>query len=210
MRVLAVSDRVVKRLESPQAQQHFGSFDLILGAGDLPYAYLAYLADAFSATCLFVAGNHDAALTYDQHGDFMSGPRGWQYLSGRAAEIQGFLVAGLSGSINYNPGKPFHYSQSDMWLMALRIAPALTLAEMRRQRTLDCLLTHSPAEGIGDREDFAHQGFRAMRWLLDRFRPRYHVHGHIHLYGNEPARQVYRTTQVINAYGFQIIDTEKP
>ncbi len=96
-----------------------------------------------------------------------------------------------------------------MWLRVLQAAPHLWLRERQRRRRLDCLLTHSPSAGIGDGPDYAHQGFSAFRWLVDRFRPRYHVHGHVHLYGNTTtAWQTYNATQVVNAYGCQIIDTD--
>ena len=91
---------------------------------------------------------------------------------------------------------------------SLLVAPRLWLAERRRGRALDCLLTHSPAAGLGDGPDFAHQGFRAYRWLIDRYRPRYHIHGHVHLYGAAmPAVRTYHATTLINAYGLHIIDT---
>jgi Icc-related predicted phosphoesterase len=211
VRILAVADRVVRRLESPRAKQHFGAFDLILGVGDLPYHYLSFIADIFGTTCLFVAGNHDDELVYDAHGYPTKGPVGWTYAHERAVDVDGFLVVGFSGSIAYNPGKPHQYSQTDMWLSVLHLAPRLWLTERRRGRPLDCLLTHSPSAGIGDGPDYAHQGFQAFRWLVDRFRPRYHVHGHVHLYGNaDTAWQTYASTQVVNAYGYQIFDDATP
>jgi hypothetical protein len=41
---------------------------------------------------------------------------------------------------------------------------------------LDVLITHAPPEGIHDGSG-AHAGFRAFRWLIDRFPPRYLIHG---------------------------------
>lgn len=210
MRILAVADRLSKRLEGPSAPTNYGAFDLILSAGDLPYSYLSYLVDMFGTTSLFVAGNHDQALSYDEFGAPVVGPAGWTYVGERVVDVKGFLVAGFSGSINYNPGKPFHYSQREVWMQVLAVAPRLWLAERRRRRPLDCLLTHSPAEGLGDGPDFAHQGFRAYHWLINQFRPRYHIHGHVHLYGaGMPAVRVHGPTTLINAYGFQIIDTDR-
>lgn len=208
MRVLTLADRVVRRLESPRARENFGAFDLILGAGDLPYSYLSYIADVFSTTCLFVAGNHDERLVYDAQGFAVKAPVGWAYAGERVIEDGDVLVAGFSGSIAYNPGKPFHYSQTDMWLHVLRVAPRLWLAQRRRRRPLDFLLTHSPAAGLSDGPDYAHQGFQALRWLIDRFEPRYHIHGHVHLYGSAPPQQQYRSTTIVNAYGFQIFDVD--
>lgn len=209
MRILALADRIVRRLESPRARDIFGAVDLVLAAGDLPYPYLSYLSDVFGSTCLFVAGNHDDPLIYDSEGAPIQGPVGWVYAHERLVEVDDFQVIGFSGSIAYNPGKPYHYSQTDMWFRVLQAAPHLWLRERQRRRRLDCLLTHAPSAGIGDGPDYAHQGFRAFRWLVDRFRPRYHVHGHVHLYGNATtAWQTYNATQVVNAYGCQIIDTD--
>jgi hypothetical protein len=49
--------------------------------------------------------------------------------------------------------------------------------------------------------------------LMDRFRPRYLIHGHIHIYSpNETTQSVYRDTKVINAYRYRTleIDEESP
>lgn len=208
MRVLAVADRVDRRLEAPDAHERTGVVDLLLGAGDLPYSYLTFLADKFSCNCVFVAGNHDRPLTWDEFGEPVSAPRGWVYGANRVVEIGGVLVAGLSGSIAYNPGKPFQYSQNRMWEQALRLAVRIAWATRQRRR-LDFLLTHSPAAGLNDGPDYAHQGFVALRWLLDRFEPRYFVHGHMHRYNPRlPTRSAYGKTEVINAFDFQIIDAD--
>ncbi len=209
MRVLAVADRVDRRLEAPDAHERTGQVDLLLGAGDLPYAYLAFLADKFNCTCVFVAGNHDKPLTWDRFGEAESGPRGWVYAANRVVQTDGVLVAGLSGSIAYNPGKPFQYSQNEMWEQALRLAVKIMWATIQRRRRLDFLLTHSPAAGINDGTDYAHQGFLAVRWLLDRFQPRYFIHGHMHRYDPRlPMRSMHGKTEVINAFDFQLIDAD--
>ena len=74
--------------------------------------------------------------------------------------------------------------------------------ELMRRKGFDILLTHAPALGLNDGEDFAHTGFSAFNALMDRYRPRYFVHGHIHInYGVDiPRRCAYQDTQVINAY----------
>ena len=75
---------------------------------------------------------------------------------------------------------------------------------------LDILVTHASPWGIHDQPDPAHQGFRAFLPLMERFRPRYLLHGHIHLYRGETQRTQYHDTTVINAYGFQFIDIDVP
>jgi uncharacterized protein len=112
-------------------------------------------------------------------------------------------MAGVEGSIRYKPG-PFQYSQQEMWRNVFRLVPGLIRNRLRFGRYLDIFITHAPPRGINDREDLPHQGIDAFRWLLEVFRPRYHLHGHIHLYGLEVVRVVnYHQTEVINTYGYR-------
>ena len=73
---------------------------------------------------------------------------------------------------------------------------------LRKARGIDILVTHAPAEGLGDAEDVAHWGFPSLRTFLDRYQPAYHVHGHVHMtYGQNISRTMdYNGTTVINAY----------
>ena len=75
----------------------------------------------------------------------------------------------------------------------------------------DILLTHAPARGVGDQEDLPHQGFTAFNRLMDRYRPRYMVHGHVHpQYATQEFQRVrrYGQTYVVNGYKRFVIDTE--
>jgi len=67
---------------------------------------------------------------------------------------------------------------------------------------VDIVVTHAPPEGLGDAEDRAHWGFAALRELIDKFKPKYLVHGHVHMsYGYNIPREIdYNGTKVINAY----------
>lgn len=73
--------------------------------------------------------------------------------------------------------------------------------EIRRAGGVDIVLTHAPARGFGDAEDFAHCGFEAFLPLLDRYQPRYLIHGHVHTeYGHAIPRVLQRGgTTIINA-----------
>ena len=80
---------------------------------------------------------------------------------------------------------------------------------------VDILVTHAPAEGLGDSEDMAHWGFPSLRTFLDKYRPAYHLHGHVHMtYGSRCQRVTeYNGTTVINAYErytLEIPDREVP
>ena len=94
-----------------------------------------------------------------------------------------------------------------MWLAALRLIPALLANRIVRGRYLDVLVTHSPPRGIHDLPDRAHWGFTAFRWFLRAFRPRYHLHGHSHVYDQRTVtRTQFHDTLVVNAYGAQQIE----
>jgi hypothetical protein len=78
---------------------------------------------------------------------------------------------------------------------------------VRYGRFLDLLVTHAPPRDVGDREDFAHRGFRAMRRFLTRYAPEYQLHGHIHLYDRTlPNCLTFHETDVINVYPYQRLD----
>jgi Icc-related predicted phosphoesterase len=77
----------------------------------------------------------------------------------------------------------------------------------RRKRPLDIVITHAPPRGIHDAEDLCHQGFEAFRWLIQKFNPRFFIHGHIHRPFDSDADRVtvVNRTRVINAYGHHLL-----
>ena len=79
---------------------------------------------------------------------------------------------------------------------------------IRRAGGVDILLTHAPPRGYGDREDYAHRGFEAFLPFLDRHKPAYLVHGHVHMnYGHNIPRAVKRgDTTIINAWERYILE----
>jgi Icc-related predicted phosphoesterase len=64
---------------------------------------------------------------------------------------------------------------------------------------------------VGDGEDRAHQGFECFLELMDTYRPRYLLHGHVHMsYGMTFQRErAYQDTQVINVCEKYVIDIPK-
>jgi hypothetical protein len=58
---LAVADEVDEWLWTCGVRGH--AVDLVLGAGDLPFDYLALLSDALDRPCVFVPSNHDLDLS---------------------------------------------------------------------------------------------------------------------------------------------------
>jgi Icc-related predicted phosphoesterase len=204
MRILAVSD-VEDEALAASLPERAGSIDLVLGCGDLTYDYLDFVATAVAAPMRAVHGNHDVPP------EDLDDPaiRVWWDgidLHGRVVSIDGVLIGGLEGSPRYNNG-PFQSTEVDMWLAILRMLPALVANRIRRGRFIDVLVTHAPPRGIHDRTDPAHRGFAAFRTFLGWFRPRYHVHGHTHVYDSRTVTQTqFGSTTVVNAYGARTID----
>ena len=202
MKLLSLSDQVLEFIYSPTVKERFEDVDLVLGCGDLPYYYLEYLIDQIGKPVFYVRGNHAATVEYSQRAE-RKGPWGAVDLHRKVMNFRGLLIAGFEGSIRYRQG-PFMYTQSEMWSMVLNMAPRLVANRVRYGRSLDLLATHAPPWGIQDQPDPAHQGFKAFRWLLKVFRPRYHFHGHIHVYGKEtPVLTRFRDTLVVNTYGYR-------
>lgn len=208
MQVLTISDEVVPAIYSLNVRERFGTVQLVLGCGDLPYYYMEFILTTLGVPGFFVHGNHDKPeLTGD--GSLVEEPRGWISLEGRCVYHEGLLIGGLGGSIRYNKGN-FQYSESEMMARALLLAPRLMLNKQRHGRYLDALITHSPPKDIQDGQDRAHRGFLALRYLIERFQPRYMIHGHVHRsYGfNTPFETQHGKTQIINTAGYRLLQLE--
>jgi Icc-related predicted phosphoesterase len=204
MIILSVSDRIERSIYNVNSSRRFPEVDLILGCGDLPYYYLEYMVDTFHAPAFFVHGNHDANIEVSDYGK-RTQPHGGVDLHRKVVNHQGILLAGFEGSIRYRPGD-HQYSQLEMWLMVLSLVPRFFMNLMRYGRALDILITHSPPWGIHDQSDPAHHGFKALRWLIKVFKPAYHFHGHVHVYGHDSKAQnitLVDDTRVINTCGWK-------
>ena len=212
MKILAVTDQVVESLYSSNVKQRFGDVEMIVSCGDLPYGYLDYLVTMLNRPLYFVHGNHDRDYEYTETGTRYLAPQGALSLDRRAVVGPGgVLLAGLEGSIRYDPVSGHQYTQEQMDRRARQLALRLMANRLRYGRSLDILVTHSPPFGVGDGPDPAHVGFRAFNTLIERFKPRLMLHGHRHIYhgtyGAPPSVQV-GATRVINVYPYQLIEWE--
>lgn len=190
MKILALSDRECPYLWDYLDRRRLEGVDLILSCGDLDPRYLSFVATFAKAPVLYVHGNHD-----DRYAKVP--PEGCICVEDKVYIHQGVRILGLGGSVRYKPQGEHQYTQRQMDRRVRR-----RRLELLRRGGFDILLTHAPALGLNDGEDFAHAGFDAFNALMERYRPRYFVHGHIHLnYGADiPRRCAYQDTQVINAY----------
>ncbi len=210
MKILAVSDKVEEVIYSPAIKRLFGDVDLVLGCGDLPFYYLEFMTTMLGGPLYYVVGNHANAIKkrYAPR-DKWEYPGGCVNLDGRVVRYKKLLIAGLEGSMRYNNASHFQYTEREMALKIWGLTPLLLLNKLRYGRYLDILITHAPPRGIHDREDRCHWGFRSFLTFMDRFRPRYLIHGHVHVYSpNQPTESVYGDTTVLNAYGHRVLEID--
>jgi Icc-related predicted phosphoesterase len=210
MRILTVSDKVDELLYSPAIKHLFADVDLVLSCGDLPHYYLEFIVSMLGGPLFYVIGNHaNAVKHYYNAWHQWEYPGGCENIDGRVIRYKGLLIAGLEGSMRYNNNRHFQYTDREMAWKVRRLAPRLVLNKLFHGRYLDILITHAPPQGVHDKSDLCHQGFRAFRTFMDRFRPRYLIHGHVHVYGpSETIESVYQDTTVINAYRYRALEIE--
>jgi Icc-related predicted phosphoesterase len=174
--------------------------DLLLSCGDLPSYYLDYLVSKLNVPLYAVHGNHDSPIPLEGSAGYHRCGATW--IGGRGIRIGtgDLLIAGFDGSLRYNDG-PYQSSQTEMHAAVRSLVPWLLMNRLRYGRYLDILLTHASPRGIHDAPDRCHTGFNAFNWLIKTFQPRYHLHGHIHVYDRRtPTVTRVGATEVVNVY----------
>lgn len=209
MKILAVSDRVLDKLYNSHVRQSFPDIDLLIGCGDLPFYYLDFLTSAFDAPLVYVRGNHDHGPQQGADGREWTGVRGGVNIHGKVVARKGLILAGLEGSMRYKAYSEYMYTEGEMRLVVAQLTPRLLWNRQRFGRALDILVTHSPPFGIHDRSDLPHTGFKVFLSFLRLFKPRYHLHGHVHIYRqDEVIRTQVDETAVINVYPYHVLQVD--
>ncbi len=195
MKILMLADHESKYLYDYYRPGMLKEYDLILSAGDLNSRYLSFLVTMARCPLLYVHGNHDGS--YEQFP-----PEGCDCIDGKLVTVNGLRILGLGGSRCYNRG-PYQYTERQMRHRIRRMTFPLY-----RAGGVDLILTHAPVRGFGDLEDLPHRGFEAFQPLLDKYHPKYFVHGHVHMnYGsNLPRTRKYGDTTLINCYEKYVIE----
>jgi Icc-related predicted phosphoesterase len=205
VKILALSDQVVERIYSLVSQGHFAGVELILGCGDLPYSYLEYILSVLNVPLFYVPGNHDPVYNTRFPN---ARAEGGTNLDLRADSAEGLLLAGLGGCNLYRPDGVNQYTQAEAFARAARLMPRLLWNRLQYGRSLDILITHSPAFGIHDEDEQAHRGLKAINWILSWARPRYHFHGHTHFFRNNLEASITRLgpTTCMNVFPYKLIE----
>ena len=138
---------------------------------------------------LYVHGNHDKK--YEQ-----MPPEGCTCIEDKIYVYRGLRILGLGGSMRYKPG-PHQYTEKQMTKRVRKLR-----FQLFRKGGFDILVAHSPAYQLGDGRDLPHQGFQVFRALMEKYRPKFFLHGHVHMtYGRQHKRyDRYMDTHIINAY----------
>ncbi|MDE6281831.1 MAG: metallophosphoesterase family protein [Oscillospiraceae bacterium] len=201
MKLLVISDAPDTGLWDYFTKDKLQGADAIISCGDLPSSYLTFLVTVANKPLFYVHGNHDTRYEWEP-------PEGCDCIDGKIIEFKGYRIMGLGGCMKYNRGA-HQYTERQM---------KRRIAKLRRpmRQGVDILVTHSPAQGLGDMDDPCHRGFACFRDLMDRLRPQYLLHGHVHLQymPNVPRTHQYGDTTLINASGKCFIELpdrpEKP
>lgn len=197
MRILTIADEECRALWDYYTPGKLNEYDLILSCGDLKPAYLSFLVTMGKAPLFYVHGNHDGNYA-------VTPPDGCECIEDKLITYRGLRILGLGGSMRYNSGS-HQYTDDEMRRRIHKLRWKLWHAG-----GVDIVVTHAPPQGLGDSDDYAHRGSRALLELLDKYQPRYLIHGHVHLsYGQEiPRKLEYNGTTIINAYERYAIDVE--
>lgn len=189
MKILAIADEESAYLWDHFEKEKLNGIDVIISCGDLDPRYLSFLATFTSAPVLYVHGNHDEKYN-------MIPPDGCVCIDDTIYVYNGIRILGLGGSMRYRSGE-YQYTERDMRRRVRRLA-----LKLFRHGGFDILVTHAPAYQLNDARDLPHQGFKVFLSLLEKYKPRFFLHGHVHMsYGRDHKRyDKYQETHVINAF----------
>ena len=197
MKILAISDEEVPGFYEYQTPGVFSEYDLILACGDLKKRYLEFIVTLAPCPVLYVRGNHDESFSYKP-------PEGCICIEDHIYVHQGIRIMGLGGCYKYKDGNNF-YTEKEMVKRVKKMR-----FQLWKHKGIDILLTHAPAYQLNDMEYITHRGFACFKDIMEKYKPKFFVHGHVHRnYGrNIPRVCTYQETTVVNACGHYVIEIQ--
>ena len=196
MKILVLADEESRALWDYYDAEKVRDVDLVISCGDLDPDYLQFLVTMMGCPLLYVRGNHDSK--YDQRP-----PLGCIGIDDKIFDFRGLRILGLGGSMRYREGGDM-YTESEMRRRIRKLSGRIAL-----MNGFDILVAHAPARRWGDMDDLPHQGFECFNSLLDKWKPGYMLHGHVHrTYGGDFVRESTHSsgTRIINAYESYILE----
>ena len=197
MKIMVMSDEENKHIWDHYKKEDriFEGIDLIISCGDLHPHYLTFVESMSNLPLLYVHGNHDEKYTRIP-------PEGCKCIEDRIITVNGIRILGLGGSMRYRNGL-HQYTEREMRRRIRHL-----WWKLWRNRGFDVLVTHAPMADFHDGSDLCHKGFEALRKLIDKYQPKYFLHGHVHMnYGMDTPRvDHYGSTTVINCYRTHVFE----
>ena len=195
MKILLLADQAEPVLWEHLDRRKLEGVELILSCGDLPAEYLSFLTCFTEAPILYIHGNHDDRYATNP-------PEGCVCIEDQIYTYGGVRILGLGGSMRYNRGVN-QYTEQQMRRRVSRLR-----FKLWRSGGIDILLTHAPAYQLGDEADLAHRGFETFLHVIDKYHPRFLVHGHVHQSYRHDFKRIRQRgdTQVINACGHYFLE----
>ena len=189
MKILALADEESAYLWDYFEKSKLEGIDLIISCGDLNPKYLSFLATFTNAPVIYVHGNHDKKYKNIP-------PEGCICIEDEIYVYKGVRILGLGGSMKYNSDE-CQYTEREMRKRVRKLRWKLF-----RSKGFDILVTHAPAFGLNDGDDLPHRGFQVFNTLIEKYNPKYFLHGHVHMrYGRKHVRfDTCKDTKVINAF----------
>lgn len=196
MRILVLADQKSKYLYDFYEQDKLKDIDLIISCGDLPPSYLSFFVTLCNVPLLYVKGNHDER--YEK-----TPPEGCICIEDDIYVYEGIRILGLGGSMEYIPGASNQYTEREMRKRVCKLR-----FKLWRRKGFDILVTHAPAYQINDLEDRPHRGFGVFRELMEKYEPKFFIHGHVHASYSRGFKRTdtYGKTTIVNAFEYHIVD----
>ena len=198
MRILAIADEESAYLWDYFEKSKLEGIDLIISCGDLDPRYLSFLATFTFAPVIYVHGNHDKKYKTIP-------PEGCISIEDEIYVYKGVRILGLGGSMKYNSDE-CQYTEREMRKRVRKLRWKLF-----RNKGFDILVTHAPAYGLNDGEDLPHRGFKVFNTLIEKYNPKYFLHGHVHMrYSGKHVRfDTYNDTKIINSFERCVFEYEE-
>ncbi|MBU8911186.1 MAG: metallophosphoesterase family protein [Desulfobacterales bacterium] len=195
LKILTVSDFIDDALTQMVENKTLEPVDLIIACGDLAPEYLSFLRDRLDKPLFYVKGNHD--IRYSS-----SSPVGCKNIHAKLIRFKSLNIMGLEGSMWYNGGMN-QYTDREMKKIIFGMWFSIW-----RKGGINIVVTHAPPRHIHDAEDRCHMGFESFVKLIDKRKPDYFIHGHIHkdFKSHEERITTVNTTKVINTCGYTILE----